>query len=234
VRGWYETHIAADPRDAETVWLPNRKLWKSTDGERSFVQLNTSYCDQHDLWIDPRDTRHLVLGNDGGAAISYDGLDTWSTVCNQPTADLYHVCADSRVPYRIYGAQQDNSTLSLPSRSDRGPIFEMGWYDVGGGESRHIVARPDDPDIVFASDLGGGITRYDHRSMQLRDISSWPEAMDGWSYGDLPHHFNWSLPLLLSRHDPTVLYAGANRLFRTTDEGQSWEVISPDLTGHDP
>lgn len=234
VRGWYETHITADPLDADTVWLPNRKLWKSTDGGRTFAQLNTSYWDQHDLWVDPRDTRHLVLGNDGGASISYDGGHSWSSVFNQPTAELYHVRGDSRVPYRVYTAQQDSSTLSMPSRSDRGPISEMDWYDVGGGESAHIVVRPDNPDVVFASDLAGVITRYDHRSLQLRDISPWPEDIQGWPARSLPYRFNWSLPLLLSRHDPGVLYAGSNRLFRSRDDGQSWDIISPDLTRHDP
>ena len=233
VRGWYETHIVADPLDPDTVWLPNRKLWKSTDGGRTFAQLNTSYWDQHDLWIDPRDPRHLVLGNDGGAAISLDGGASWSSVFNQPTAELYHIAADTRVPYRIYTAQQDNSTLSLPSRSDRGPISEMDWYDVGGGESGHIQVRPDDPEVVFASDLAGGITRYDHRTLALRDISVWPEETSGWPPEALPYRWNWSLPLLLSRHAPGVLYAAGNRLFRTADEGHSWEPISPDLSRRD-
>ncbi len=233
VRGWYEAHIVADPRDADTVWLPNRKPWKSTDGGRTFRQLNTSYWDQHDLWVDPGDTRHLVVGNDGGASISYDGGETWSTVFNQPTAELYHAAADTRFPYRVYSAQQDNSTISLPSRSDRGPISEMDWFDVGGGESGYIAVRADNPDIVFGSDLGGGITRYDHRTGALRDISPWPESMYGWPTGSLPYRFNWALPLLLSRHDPGTLYAGANVLFRTTDEGQSWTAVSPDLTRRD-
>jgi len=233
VRGWYEAHIVADPRDADTVWLPNRKLWTSTDGGRTVLQLNTSYWDQHDLWVDPNDTRHLVAGNDGGASISYDGGETWSTVFNQPTAELYHATADTRFPYRVYSAQQDNSTISLPSRSDRGPISEMDWFDVGGGESGYIAVRADNPDIVFGSDLGGGITRYDHRTGALRDISPWPESMYGWPTRSLPYRFNWALPLRLSRHDPGTLYAGANVLFRTTDEGQSWTAISPDLSRHD-
>ncbi len=233
VRAWYLTHIVADPHDQDAVWLPNRKLWTSNDAGRTFRLLNSSYWDQHDLWVDPGDGRHLVLGNDGGAAISYDGGATWSTVFNQPTAELYHAAADTRFPYRIYGAQQDNSTISIPSRSDRGPISEMDWFDVGGGESGHIAVRPDNPDVVFASDLAGGVTRYDHASGQIRDVSPWPESLAGGPARALRYRFNWSLPLLISPHDPGILYAAGNVLFRSADEGASWQVISPDLTRDD-
>ncbi len=233
VRAWYLTHIVADPHERDAVWLPNRKLWRSRDGGRTFALLNVSYWDQHDVWVDPADPRHLVLGNDGGASISYDSGGSWSTVFNQPTAELYHAAADTRFPYRIYTAQQDNSTLSLPVRSDIGPLSEMDWFDVGGGESGHIVVRPDNPDVVFASDLGGRITRYDHANGQIHDISPWPEEMAGYHGAALPYRYNWSTPLLLSPHDPGTLYCGANVVFRTRDEGASWEEISPDLTHAD-
>jgi len=237
-RSWYSTHLVADPRDADTVYNPNRKLWKSVDGGRTFVQLNTPYWDQHDLWVDPRDPSHMAVGTDGGAAISRDGGQTWSTVVNQPTAELYSVATDDRFPYRVYSAQQDNSTLSLPSRSDRGPISLADLYDVGGGESSAIAVRPDNPNIVYASDLDGILTRYDHASGQLRDISVWPgdaASPDGQarSADDPPYRFNWSTPVALSPHDPGVLYTAANRLFRSTDEGASWRTISPDLTRDD-
>ncbi len=234
VRPWYFGHVVADPADADTVYVPGRKLWKSTDGGRSWRQLNTTYWDQHDLWVDPRDTRRLILGNDGGAAVSLDGGATWSSILNQPTAEFYHVATDSRFPYRLYGAQQDNSTLSLPSRSERGPLSQMDWYDVGGGESGHVAVRPDRPDIVHAASYAGEVTRYDHASGQLRTISVWPEASDGWGARDLRHRFNWSTPVVLSPHDPNRLYVAGERVFLSTNEGQSWVAISPDLTRNDP
>ena len=233
VRAWYFGQILADPLDPDAVYVVNRKLWKSVDGGRTYRQVNVPYVDEMDLWIDPRDPKRMILGNDGGAAVSFDGGDTWSTLVNQPTAEIYRVAVDTHFPYRVYGSQQDNSTLCLPSRSDRGPIAQMDWYDVGGGESGFIAVRQDDPDIVYSSDLPGlGVTRYDHRTHQIREIAPWaePGSEEG---GALRYRFNWSVPVVLSPHDPNVLYVAANRLFRTTDEGQSWDVISPDLTRND-
>ncbi len=232
-RAWYSARIVADPRDVDTLYLPNRKLWRSTDGGRTFVQMNTPYWDQHDLWVDPRDPAHLMVGTDGGAGVSFDGGASWSTIFNQPTAELYHVATDNRFPYRVYSAQQDNSTLCLPSRSDRGPISLAQLYDVGGGESGHIAVRPDNPDIIYASDLDGVLTRYDHASGQLRPITPWPDSPEAWDAAERPYRFNWSTPIALSPHDPTILYTAANRVLRSRDEGGSWEVISPDLTRHD-
>ncbi len=234
VRPWYFGHIVADPLDRDTVYVPGRKVWKSRDGGRSWLQLNTSYWDQHDLWLDPRDPRRMILGNDGGAAVSLDAGTSWSTVHNQPTAELYHATADTRFPYRIYGAQQDNSTISLPSRSVNGPISQADWYDVGGGESGHIAVRPDNPDIVYAASYGGEVTRYDHATGDLRTISVWPESSGGEGARDLRHRFNWSTPVVLSPHEPDLLYVAAERVFRSTDEGVSWAAISPDLTRNDP
>ncbi|MDQ6601647.1 MAG: glycosyl hydrolase, partial [Chloroflexota bacterium] len=234
VRPWYFGQIVADPRDADTVYVPHRKLWQSVDGGRSFRQMNTTYWDQHALWLDPDDPHRMILGNDGGAAVSRDSGTTWSTILNQPTAELYHVATDTRFPYRIYGAQQDTSTISLPIRSDRGPISQADWRDVGGGESGHIAVRPDNPEIVYAASYAGEITRYDHRTGDLRTISVWPEASDGWGARDVRHRFNWSTPVALSPHDPNTLYVAGERVFRSTDEGQSWEAISPGLTRADP
>jgi photosystem II stability/assembly factor-like uncharacterized protein len=234
VRPWYLAHLVADPRDPDTVYVPNRKLWKSRDGGRSWQQLNTTYWDQHDLWLDPRDPRRMILGNDGGAAISRDGGTTWSTPLNQPTAELYHVATDTRFPYRVYGAQQDNSTISLPTRSVNGPISQADWFDVGGGESGHIAVRPDNPDIVYAASYAGEVTRYDHASGDLRTIAVWPEGSDGWGARDLRHRFNWSTPVVLSPHDPDTLYVAGERVFRSRDEGATWAAISPDLTRDDP
>jgi len=233
VRPWYFGQIVADPRDADTVYVPHRKLWKSVDGGRSFRQLNTTYWDQHALWVSPADPRVMALGNDGGAAISRDGGATWSTILNQPTAEMYRVTTDTRFPYRVYSAQQDNSTISLPHRSALGPPSQMDWYDVGGGESGHIAVRPDNPDVVYAASFAGEITRYDHATGDQRTISVWPEASDGWGAESVKYRFNWSTPVVLSPHDPNVLYVCGNHVFRSADEGRSWDITSPDLTRAD-
>ncbi|MBA3415658.1 MAG: glycosyl hydrolase, partial [Chloroflexia bacterium] len=234
VRPWYFGHLLADPVDPDGLYVVNRKLWRSGDGGRSYRQVNVPYVDQMDLWVDPKEPRRMVLGNDGGAAVSFDAGDTWSTLINQPTAEIYRVAADTRFPYRIYGSQQDNSTLCLPSRSERGNPSAMEWYDVGGGESGFIAVRPDNPDIVYASDLPGlGVTRYDHETLQIREIGPWGEPGSRQA-GTLRYRFNWSVPVVLSPHDPGTLYVAGNHLFRSTDEGAHWEVISPDLTRNDP
>lgn len=234
VRASYFCHIVADPQNPDVVYLPNRKLWKSVDGGRSFAQINTPYVDQHDLWVDPQNTRRMILGNDGGASVSLDGGISWSTLVNQPTAEIYRLAVDQHFPYRIYGSQQDNSTLCLPSRSDRGPISQFDWYDIGGGESGFIAVRADDPNIVYSSDLPGlGVTRYDHRTHQLREIGPWSDP-DSWDIQKLRYRFNWSVPVVLSPHDPNILYVAGNVVFRSTNEGDSWEIISPDLTRADP
>ena len=233
VRPWYFGHVLADPVDPDGVYVINRKLWRSGDGGRSYRQVNVPYVDEMDLWVDPADPKRMVLGNDGGCSVSYDGGDTWSPITNQPTAEIYRVAADTNFPYRIYGSQQDNSTISMPSRSERGAISEMDWYDIGGGESGFIAVRPDNPNIVYSSDLPGlGVTRYDHATFQIREIGPWGEP--GSEEGNaLRYRFNWSVPVVLSPHDPDILYIAGNCLFRSTDEGASWEIISPDLTRND-
>ena len=233
VRSWYFMHLTPDPQNADAIYVVNRKLWKSVDGGRSYRQLNVPYVDQHDLWIDPRDTQRLILGNDGGAAVSFNGGESWSTLMNQPTGEFYRAAADTHFPYRIYSSQQDNSTLCLPSRSDLGPIAQFDWYDIGGGESGAIAVRPDNPNIVYSGDLPGlGITRYDHQTHQIREIGPWLDA-DADGDETLKYRFNWTVPIVLSPHDPQVLYVAANVVFRSTDEGGSWDVISPDLTRND-
>lgn len=233
VRPRFFMHIVADPQDADTVYLPVRKLWKSVDGGRTFGQLNVPYVDQHALWVNPSDPNYMILGSDGGASVSLDGGLSWSTLLNQPTAEIYRVAVDTHFPYRIYGAQQDNSTLAINSRSERGPISRMNWYDVGGGESGFIAVRPDNPNIVYSSDLPGlGVTRYDHETLQIREIAPWAESVTE-DLQDAEYRFNWSTPVVLSPHDPNVLYVCGNHVFRTTNEGDSWDVISPDLTRND-
>ena len=233
VRPRFFTHIVADPQAADTVYLPLRKLWKSVDAGHSFAQLNVPYVDQHALWINPEDTDVMILGSDGGAAVSANGGESWSTLLNQPTAEIYRVAVDFRFPYRIYGSQQDNSTLAIDSRSERGPISRMNWYDVGGGESGFIAVRPDDPDIIYSSDLPGlGVTRYNHKNLQIREIAPWAESVTD-KLETSRFRFNWSTPVVLSPHDPDILYVCGNHVFRTRSEGESWEMISPDLTRND-
>ena len=238
-RPWYYHHVFADPQDADTVWVLNLQAWKSTDAGKTFTGVSTPHGDNHDLWIDPADPRRMIEGNDGGACVSFNGGDTWSTIYNQPTAQFYHVTTDTRVPYRVYGTQQDNSAISVPSRSDKGLIRMADCYTVGSSESGHIQVRPDNPDVVYSGAIGsapggGGVMlRYDHATAQVRIITAWPEEYGGWGPKDLRYRFQWTYPILISPHDPGVLYIAGNVVFRSTDEGASWEPISPDLTRDD-
>ena len=231
-RPWYFSHIFADPTDADTLYVLSFDSWRSIDGGKTYEKLTAGHVDHHDLWIDPRNPRRLINGHDGGAAVSFDGGRTWSTLMNQPTAQFYHVTTDTRWPYRVYGAQQDNSTLSVPSRTDSPAITASQWYAVGGGESGYIAVRPDNPDVVYAGSYNL-LTRYDHASHDVRNITPWPADVSGAGAKDAKYRFQWTSPMFLSPHDPRVLYHAANVVFRSHDEGQSWDVISPDLTRDD-
>jgi photosystem II stability/assembly factor-like uncharacterized protein len=232
-RAWYYTHIYADTQDPETVYVLNVRFHKSTDGGKTYESIRLPHGDTHDLWIAPEDNQRMINGNDGGATITYNGGESWSTLYNQPTAQFYHVITDNQFPYRVYGAQQDNSTVSIASRTSSWGIDRADWYPVGGCESGYIAPRPDDPNIVYAGCYGGFMTRYDHRTKQARNIMVWPENPMGWGAGELKYRFQWTFPIVISPHDPNVLYAAGNVLFKSTNEGQSWEPISPDLTRND-
>lgn len=232
-RPWYYMHIIPDPQDADTLWALNVQAWKSIDGGRTFFEVQIPHGDHHDLWIDPQNPQRVIEGNDGGACVSFNGGASWSSIYNQPTAEFYHVITDNQIPYRVYGAQQDNSTICVPSRSHVAGITNAETYEIGGGESGYIAVLPDDPSIVFAGNYQGYLTRYDHRTRQERNIAVWPEPATGWGAKDQKYRFQWTSPTLLSPHDPTVLYTAGNHVFRSTDEGASWDVISPDLTRND-
>ena len=240
-RPWYYMHITADPKDPDTVWVQNYSLWKSTDGGATFQRVTTPYGDEHALWIDPNNPLRMIDGNDGGASVTFNGGVSWSSIYNQPTAQLYHVTTDDQVPYRVYGSQQDNTAISIPSRSLDGAIHEREWYAPGGGESGYIAIKPDDPNIVVASGPAGRrayndiMTMYDHRTKQKWNITVWPELY-GWGVGaeSLKYRFNWTFPIMFSRHNPDELYVCSNYVHRSTNLGASWEVISPDLTRNDP
>ena len=184
-RPWYYNHVFADPKDPETLYILNLNAWKSVDGGRTFTQLTTPHGDNHDLWIDPNNPQRMIEGNDGGACVSFNGGDTWSTIYNQPTAQFYHVDTDSQFPYRVYGTQQDNTAMSVPSRSHKGAIPYADCYQVGTSESGHIAVRPDNSDIVYSGAIGsspgggGSLLRYDHNSGQVRSITVWPEVING-------------------------------------------------------
>jgi photosystem II stability/assembly factor-like uncharacterized protein len=230
-RAWYYSHVMADPTDAETVWALNVEAWRSSDGGATFSSVAVQHGDCHDLWIDPRDGRRMILGDDGGASVSVDGGATWSSLYNQPTAELYHVTTDTREPYHVYAAQQDNSTIAFPSQSRLGAITQLDTAEVGGGESGYIAVRPDRPDIVYAGNYKGQITRFDRSTGEARPIMVWPEETA--AAEEARYRFNWTAPIVLSPHDPGVLYQAGNRVFRSTDEGHTWEAISPDLSRDD-
>lgn len=239
-RAWYYMHLTPDPQDGDTVYVNNLRFWKSTDGGKTYEMIGTPHGDNHDLWIDPNNPLRMVQGNDGGACVSLNGGYSWSTVFNQPTAQFYHVATDSREPYHVYGTQQDNSSLGLPSRSDKSSIPWQDVFIAGTGESGYIAIKPDDPNIVFVgaigSSPGGGnaLQRYDYRTKSLRLVTTWPEMMSGEGASDYHYRFAWTYPIVFSPHEPDTLYVGGNVVFKSTNEGQTWEPISPDLTRADP
>jgi photosystem II stability/assembly factor-like uncharacterized protein len=232
-RPWYYMHIIADPQDAETVYVMDVDAYRSTDGGRSFNKIKIPHGDHHGLWIDPRNTSRMIASNDGGVSVTLDGGKTWSRQDNQPTAQFYHVIADNRTPYYVYGAQQDNSTVGIASRSDEGVIDRPDWYPVGGGEAGYIAPYPPDSNIVYAADYEGLITRYDKHNGQLRNITNQTHLSDAGGAAPLEHRFQWTSPVMISPHDPETLYHAGERLFKTTDGGVHWEAISPDLTRND-
>jgi len=230
-RAWYYSRINADPLDESVVYVLNVRFHKSRDGGKTFETIDVPHGDNHDLWIDPADPKRMIQSNDGGANVSYDGGENWSTQSNQPTAQMYRVSTDNAFPYRLLGGQQDNSAVRIRSRSAFGSaIGERDWEPTAGGESGHIVANPDNPDIVYGGSYGGFLVRIDHRSGDRRLIDVWPDNPMGWGAAELKFRFNWNFPLMFSPHDSGTLYAAGNVLFKTNDEGQTWQAISGDLT----
>jgi len=232
-RHWYYSHIVADPGDENTVYAMNTGLYRSIDAGESWESIRVPHGDVHDLWINPDNPDIMVVANDGGAQVSMNAGESWSTLLNQPTAELYRVVTDDRFPYRVYAAQQDNSTISLPSRSSGGLTPYEEWYEVGGCESGHIAVDPRDPDIYFAGCYNGIIERVNRRTGESRNVMPAPVLVDGVAPRDLADRFQWNFPIVFSPHDPATLYATSQRVLKSTDRGMSWEVISPDLTTDD-
>jgi photosystem II stability/assembly factor-like uncharacterized protein len=232
-RAWYYMHVFADPKNVDTVYVLNTGLLKSQDGGRTWTQLRAPHGDHHGLWIDPHNPERMINANDGGATVTADGGRTWSTVDNQPTAQFYHIAADNRYPYYLYGAQQDNSTVAIATRGSAGGIGPTDWYPVGGGESGFVVPYPKDPNIVYAGSYGNMISRFDKSTGQIQQITAWPDNPMGWAAADLKYRFQWTAPIVISPHDPDTLYHAAQVLFKSTNGGMSWTAISPDLTRND-
>lgn len=232
-RAWYYTKVFVDPKNDNLVYAPNVGFMRSRDGGRTFQSVSTPHGDHHDLWIDPEDGNRMIVADDGGAQVSFDGGANWSTYENQPTAQFYRVSTDNSFPYRILGAQQDNSTVRIKSRTYGGGITTQDWDETAGAESGYVVADPLNPDIVYGGNYGGYLSRMDHRTGEDRSVSVWPDNPLGAGADVQKYRFQWNFPIFFSPHNPKRLYAAGNELFVTENEGQSWTSISPDLTTND-
>ena len=233
-RAWYYTRLYADTKDENTVYVLNVRYHKSTDGGKSFSTYNAPHGDHHDLWIAPEDPNRMIIGDDGGAQVSYDGGRNWSTYLNQPTAQFYRVTTDNAFPYRIYVAQQDNSTIRIPHRTEGGSITAEDWERTAGGESAHIAVDPDNNEIVYGGSYDGFLTRVNHDKNTVRSISVWPDNPMGHGVEDMKYRFQWNFPIIFSKHNSNRMYTFSQNVHVTENEGQSWQVISPDLTTNDP
>jgi photosystem II stability/assembly factor-like uncharacterized protein len=232
-RAWYYSRIFADPKDENVVYVLNVQFWKSTDGGKTFPRpIDSHHGDNHDLWIAPNDPQRMVLGDDGGAEVSVNGGRSWTNV-DYPTAQFYHVSTTNHFPYRVCGAQQDNSTVCMSSQPDLGSHFAE-FYDAGGGESGYVTPHPTNPDIIFAGSYGGYLTRKDTKSGFQRDVNPWPLNPMGHSAVDSKYRMQWTFPIVISPHDPNTLYVGSSVVFKSTNEGENFVPISPDLTRNDP
>jgi photosystem II stability/assembly factor-like uncharacterized protein len=231
-RAFYYTHVFADPRSADGVYVLNTGMYRSNDGGKTFRAIRVPHGDNHGLWIDPHDPDRMIESNDGGANVSTNGGATWTTDGNQPTAQFYHVVTDNRFPYWLYGAQQDNSTVAIATAA-RGGIDRPDWYSVGGGESGYIAPDPRDPLTVYAGSYGGEITRYNRRTEEAMNVTPWPVNPIGSAAADQKYRFQWTEPIAFSPSAPNTLYFAAQVLFKSTDGGMTWQIISPDLTRND-
>jgi len=233
-RAWYYSTLTVHPTNRDEVWAPNVAMMKSTDGGSTFKRVTgIHHGDHHDVWFDPRNPKRMIAANDGGVDVSIDGGETWNATL-MPIAQFYHLSVDTSVPYRVHGAMQDLGTSSTPSNSlSRNGITRGDWFDVGGGEAGHTASDPSDPNVVYAGEYLGYISRYDHRTRQARHVGAWPENPSGHGGEKLRYRFQWTAPIVTSPHDPKVVYHAGNVLFRTTDGGNVWTVISPDLTTND-
>ena len=233
-RAWYYTRITADTQNEDKVWVMNVSYGVSKDGGVSFELKNAPHGDHHDLWIDPDNNQRMIIADDGGAQVSNDGGENWTTYHNQPTAQFYRVSTDNHFPYRIYGAQQDNSSVRINHRGTGTAITERDWVPLALGESAHVAPDPLNNNIVYGGGYKGYMNMENLETGQERSTNVWPDLPAGSGAEVMKYRFNWNYPVVFSTHDPKKLYAGSNHLHVTTNGGQSWEVISPDLTRNDP
>ena len=225
-RAFYYTRVYADPQAKDTVYILNVSFYRSTDGGKTLRTISVPHGDNHDLWIAPNDPQRMVQSNDGGANVTLNGGQNW-TDQDFPTAQFYNVITTTHVPYHVCGAQQDNSTLCMPSTGGE-------FYPVGGGESGYIAPDPEDTDVFYAGSYGGLLTRINRRTGERRNINIWPDNPMGHSSGDISERFQWTFPIIIAPTNPNILYATSQHVWRSANEGQSWTKISPDLTRHDP
>lgn len=233
-RAWYYTRLYADTEDENTVYVLNVRYHKSTDGGKTFTTHAAPHGDHHDLWIDPGNSKRMIIGDDGGAQVTYDGGSTWSTYHNQPTSQFYRVTTDNSFPFRIYAAQQDNSTVRINHRSKGRNISEADWESTAGGESAHIAVDPLNNDIVYGGSYDGYLTRVNHKTGTVRAINVWPDNPMGAGAEGMKYRFQWNFPIIFSKHNPKRMYTFSNHVHVTENEGQSWELLSEDLTRNDP
>lgn len=231
-RAWYYTHVVADPKDRDKVYVLNVQFARSTDGGKTFQTIPEPHTDNHDLWIDPENPSILALANDGGVCISLNGGGTWSEQ-DFPTAQMYHVSTDNSFPYNVLGAQQDNSTVRIPSRTRGRGITADDWTSTAGGESGYVAAKPDAPHIVMGGSYGGSLDWLNHQTRVSRDVSPWPDNPMGSGADALKERFQWTFPIVFSTHNPDVVYVSSQHLWRSANLGASWDRISPDLTRND-
>ena len=232
-RAWYYSKVFVDPKNENLIYCPNVNFMKSRDAGKTFQSLRTPHGDHHDLWIDPEEGKRMIVADDGGAQVSFDEANSWSDFNNQPTSQIYRVTTDNSFPYRVLGAQQDNSTIRIKSATYGSYITEQDWEPTAGAESGYVVADPLDPDIVYGGNYGGYLSRLDHHTGENRAISVWPDNPMGAGADVLKYRFQWNFPIFFSPHNPKKLYCAGNALFSTENEGASWTQISPDLTTND-
>ncbi|MEY4930984.1 MAG: hypothetical protein RI909_1708 [Bacteroidota bacterium] len=233
-RAWYYSKIYADTKDEDMVYVMNVSYHKSKDGGKTFETYNAPHGDHHDLWIAPEDNQRMIIADDGGAQVSFDAGENWTTYGNQPTAQHYRVTTDNHFPYRIYGAQQDNSTQRIAHRTDGYSIGDRDWDVTAGGESGHLAVDPNDNDVVYGGSYDGLLVRKNHKTGEERGINAWPDNPMGHGAEVAKYRFQWNFPIFFSPHDSKKLYAASQNLHVTYNGGESWEIISPDLTRNDP
>jgi len=229
-RGWYYSHVTADPQDENTVYASNTGFYKSIDGGKTFDRIRTPHGDNHGVWVHPDDSKIMINCNDGGANVSLNGGASWSTQLNQPTSEFYRVTVDNQFPYRLYAGQQDNTTITVPSRSIPSLTSTEQWYSIGGGESADVALHPTNPNIVYAGTYSGEITYVNLKTGEKRQITAYPHYTEGTEQRNLKYRFQWNFPLFVSKYNSDAVFIGSQFVHRSTDKGQTWQVISPDLT----